>query len=139
MSDPCAELQPAVRAALKADATLLALFGGGPVKVYDGVAPPNTASPYLVLGEDSVTPELAECLDGAAVAVTVHVWDLASPPSVLGAKRIGAAVQAVLLDLTDLPSHRVVAAEPQLARYLMDADGRTAHGVLTVTVHTEPL
>ena len=80
MSDPCAELQVALRAALKADAQLQALFGPGkPVKVYD-VPPVNAATPYLVIGEDSFTPDMAECIDGAEVAVTVHVWSLTDPP-----------------------------------------------------------
>lgn len=140
MSDPCAELQAAIRAALKGDPMLKVLFGGDPkpVKVYD-VPPVNASPPYLVIGEDSVAPDLADCIDGAEVSATVHVWSLTNPPGLTEAKKIGAAVQAVLLGLGDLPSHRVVSTEPRLARYLTDADGRTAHGIVTAQVNTEPL
>ena len=110
------------------------------MRVYD-IAPVNAsdAGPYLTIGEDSAAPDLAECIDGAEVTATVHVWSLTDAPGKLQAKAIGAAVQTVLLGLGDLPSHRVVNAELQLVRYLTDADGITAHGVVTVRFNTEPL
>ena len=129
-----------MRAALKADPALVALFSPKPVRVYD-VPPVNAsdAGPYLTIGEDSAAPDLAECIDGAEVTATVHVWSVMDPPGKTEAKVIGAAVQAVLLALGDLPSHHVASTEFRLARYLMDADDRTAHGVVTVQINTEPL
>lgn len=141
MSDPRAELQGAMVAALRADETLQAMFGAGnPVRVYD-IPPVNAVTgDYFVIGEDDLASDQAEGLDGAEVHVTVHVWSLTRPPGLQRARQLAAAAQTPLLALAALPSHRIDYVQvAQPTHTLTDVDGRTAHGVLTLQVNTVPL
>ena len=128
-----------MRAALKADAGVAAAFGSNTVKVYD-VPPVNAVAPYLVIGEDTAPPVAAEGYDGSAPLCTVHVWSLTSPPGLTEAKAIGTAVLTCLAGLAGLPSFRLD-HNPDAGdvRYLIDADGRSAHGVIRVGYTASPL
>ena len=137
MSDPAGELYTAMRAALKADTALQAAVGSTTVKVYD-IPPVNTAGDYIVAGQDDVLDVKAECKSLRETEATVHIWSLTDPPGLVKCKAIGAAVQAVLLALGDLPSFSMIATEFVRSRYLIDADGKTAHGVISVNYTTEP-
>lgn len=131
MSDPSGLLQPVARAALKADAGLIALFPGGVVKVYDGVAPVNAIAPYIVLGLGAVEPLVADQFDGSIVTSTTDVWSLTDPPGFAEVKAIAPIVQACLAGLSDVAGFRIdydpAGADTQ---YLMEQDGRTTRALL---------
>ena len=141
MSDPCVELQAAIRATLKADAPLLALAKPGkPVRVYD--VPPTNAPLsggdwYITIGNDSVQPDQAECIDGAEATATIDVWAMSDPPGLLLAKQVAATVGAALARLGDTPSHHVLTVQSVLTRYSPEADG-SGHGTLIIQFFTEP-
>jgi hypothetical protein len=132
MSDPTALLQAAQRSTLKADAPLIALFNPGPVKVYD-VPPVNGKPPYIVIGEDQVAPLSGEGFDGGRVFSTIHVFSLTDPPGLTEAKQIGAAIPAALSIIAGVDGFRLdfdpTAAD---ARYKIEPDGQTTHGVIVV-------
>ena len=139
MSDPCAELRPAVKALLRMDPGVMMALGGAGTKVVD-FAPANLVKPYVILGPAAVDPEQAECVDGSGVELTIDVFSLTSPPSFAEAARISAAVASAIVssDLV-LASHRVTTIDTVSARQLVDADTVTAHAVLVFRFHTEAL
>lgn len=140
MSDPAADLQAAIRTALKADAPLIALFDQGVVPVYD-IPPVNKAGPYLVIGDDDIQADQADCIDGAEIDSNVHIWTQTDPPGKLLAKQIGATVQACLLAMTTIGAvHKLCSVWPVRSSYLTDpSDNRTVHGVVSIHFVTEPL
>ena len=139
MSDPCAQLRPALKAMLRADAGVLAAFGMSPVQVVDFPGP-NLKVPYVIIGEAGATPELAECIDGAEADVTLHVFSRMQPPAFTEAAAIAAAITAAILGAPlDLAAHAVANVEPVSARYLTDADTVTAHAVLIFRFNTEAI
>jgi hypothetical protein len=139
VSDPSAELMAAIKAALEADAALAAAMGGD-VKVYD-VGPTNARKPYLILANADVSPDEAECIEGAETDVTLDVWSLTEPPGQAQAMTIAAAAKAAMMGLAaDLPSHRLLDPIAVRVSHLIDlVDGKTAHSVVTVRFPTEPL
>ena len=96
MSDPCAQLRPALKAMLRADPGVLVAFGMSPVQVVD-FAGPNLKVPYVIIGEAGATPELAECIDGAEADATLHVFSRTQPPAFTEAAAIAAAITAAVL------------------------------------------
>lgn len=126
-------VQTAVRAKLKADATLTALI----TNVYDYV-PEAAAYPYIVIGEALETPALAHDRFGRHTVPTLHVWD-----QYQGFKRvleIGARVNALLdhqpLTITGL-AHVVTRFEFSQTLTDPDGDGDIRHLVLRYRVVTE--
>ena len=139
MSDPCAQLRPALKSMLRADPGVLVAFGMSPVRVVD-FAGANLSAPYVIIGEAGASPELAECIDGAEADVTLHVFSRTQPPAFTEAAAIAAAITAAVLSTAlDLADHAVAAVEPVSARYLTDADTVTAHAVLIFRFHTEAI
>jgi hypothetical protein len=139
MSDPTADLNAAIVGPMRADPGVRTAFAGAPVKVHDGVAPPNAVTPYVVVGPMNVVPEIGEHVHGAETEVTATVWNLADPPGLAGAQAIGAAVQRFLLGLKSLPRFTLKYALPVRLTYMMDSDGRTAKGIVAVRYTTTPL
>lgn len=135
MSDIALPVQEIVTAALKGDAPLKGMFKANLVRLYD-VPPTNAPSPYLTVGEDSITELEGEGLDLSEIEATVHVWSLTSPPGKAEAKRLGGRVKDVLLALADGPVIRTTWRVAE--RYFMDADGVTCHGVITIGMAHEP-
>lgn len=144
---PSFDLQAAIATALRGDAELRALTGATPARFYDEV-PGEAVFPYGNLGDEQENPDLADCLDGAEVFVTLHFWArnngvTAARPMV---KKLVGRAMTVLLDgfeagTLTLTSHRLVdftLGSPSL-RILRDPDGLTAHGVLSFRALTEPL
>ncbi len=139
MSDPLAPLQAAIRAALKTDPGVQAAMGAVNPKVYD-IPPTNGVPPYLVIGSDTATPVAAEGFDGAQAACTIHVWSLTDPPGLAECKAIGAAVRAALAQPLAIAGYRLD-FDPTVgdSRYLVDVDGRSAHGVIAVGWTASPV
>lgn len=148
MSDPSALLLPAMLAALRGDAGVLAAHGGAP-KVYDdGVT--DIPEPYTQIGAITPAPALAECMDATEVEVDLHVWSRTDPPGRAEAMAIVLALFAVLAPTDANGNHqppalvlagfRIVSALPVRVTHLMDLkDAQTAHSIATVSFVIDPL
>lgn len=133
MSDSSYEVQEAIVAAVKADATLTSLIAG---RIYDRV-PPAASFPYISIGEDQVLPDLAQCYDGADVVSTLHAWSRAIGYGEV--KRVAAALEKALTAATfTLTGFRLVDKFFESTRYMRDPDGLTSHAVVTFRARTEP-
>ena len=137
MDDCSEELQAWLLEALPQDAGVIAAFAPSAVRVFD--APPVGAKgDYIILGPVQVIP--VDGSDAGNAEATIDIWSLTEPPGTAKAKRIGRAVMAFCLTLTDLPSHEVKDVLPSEfgSQYVIDQDARTAHGVLKVEFVTQP-
>ncbi len=135
MSDSSAALQVAIYARLTADAGVSALIGG---RVFD-LAPQGALPdfPYVSFGSVQVLDDGAACIDGAEVFVTLDAWSRVR--GTMEAKRICAAVARALheADLDLGPEHRLIEIMHRSSTVFLDADGLTAHGVMTFRALTE--
>jgi len=140
MADSSAELLPALIAALRVDAGIVAAFAPQVVKIYDApptMAPKDMPRRYLILGLFQPLPVGAT--DAANVEVTFDIWTLDDPPSRAQAMAIGAAAMACAMTLGDLPSHGVLSALPTSIQYLIDSrDATWAHGIVKAEIVTQP-
>lgn len=129
------ELQGAIVAALKASIPLQGLIGN-PVRLHQDV-PANPTFPYVTIGTTQDIPDLAECIDGWEIFVTLHVWSRDS--GFAQSKRIGRAIDDALHNASlTLNTHRCLLIERYAARYFLDADPSTKHGVLDFRALVEP-
>lgn len=128
------ELQGAIYDALVADAGAGALVGD---RIYDGV-PSNNAFPYVSFGPSQEITDDAECIDGEEHFIQIDVW--ARDQARMGpCKDICAAVKAALHEVTlNLPSPYALAfIRVTGTRTMLDPDGITAHGIITVQAAVE--
>jgi hypothetical protein len=134
MNGPDWELQVAAVDVLKADTALKALIGD-PIRLHQDV-PPKPEYPYVTIGEGQNVPDLAECIDGAEIFLTFHVYSRAGGFG--ETKKIVAAMDAVLhdSDLT-LNDYRCVLIQSDGAHYRSDPDN-TAHAIATWRAIVEP-
>lgn len=135
---PDVELQGAIVAELKADTTLRTLIGN-PVRLHQ-VVPKEPTFPYVTIGESQNVPDLAGCINGSEIFVTLHVFSRTEPDQGYAeAKRIIAALDNVLhdADLT-LAENRCVLIERDGSRVFTDADNSTRHGVVSYRALVEP-
>lgn len=129
-------LQKAIVAALRADAGLLALTGNrkagtAEARVFDRVEP-DTALPYVNIGEIQAVDDGAECLDGIEVFVTIHVWS--GKVGAIEARRMIAAVRDALHEqaITLEEPYALLEIQHRDSRTFPDADPSITHGVLTI-------
>lgn len=140
MSEPSLELQGAIRNKLLAASAVTVLVGE---RIYDSVPRDGqgnvtAAFPYVTLGEDQVLASLADCYDGADVALTLHAWS--RKPGYPEAKKLGNAIAEALHEADlNLSENRLLFLEFEGAQYLRDPDGKTSHGVITFRASTEPV
>jgi hypothetical protein len=148
MSDPTAQLRPALRTWLKADTEVATAFGAREVKVFAAQPRPNEAMPYVVIPGMSPEDEVADCYDAAIVSVDLHVWSKTAPATYTEAETIAAAVKASLKRTEDtgdspaftLANHRVVAVEVLATEYLNEPfDPDTVHAVIRTRLSVDPL
>lgn len=136
MTDPGLALQGALVATLRGDSAVAAMVAQ---RVYDQ-APDNVAYPYIGIGEIQTIDDGAGCIEDAVeIFVTLHVWSRAvGRPE---AHRIGGAVRAALhlADLNLGADLDLVELQYRDTRVFTDADGRTAHGVLTFRALVDPV
>lgn len=125
MAEPSLALQDAIVAALRA--------GSPPdlgARVYDSV-PTGATFPYVKVGDDQVTGDHAECLEGSVeIATNIHVWSRGVGK--VEAKQIAGWIVSTLngaaLTLVD---YRLVLIEHDGSHHLGDPDGLTSHSVVT--------
>jgi hypothetical protein len=133
-SDPSLELQKAIVAVLKADASVNAIIAG---RIYDAV-PGGAKKPYVSFGPFQLLPEHGDCLDGGEAIVTLDGW--AAGPDTVQVKKLGTAI-AKALDMAPIvleQPQRCVEMSIEQTQYMRDPDGLTAHAVITVHAWTEP-
>lgn len=128
------EVQTAIYDALVADSALGALIGD---RIYDG-APSGKTFPYLSFGPSQEVTDDADCIDGEEHFIQIDAWS--REQARLGpCKDIVAAVKAVLheaaLSLTD--PYALAFIRVTSTRTMLDPDGITAHGIITVQAAVE--
>lgn len=135
MSDPSDALQVAIYDALVADAGVGALVAD---RVFDKVSVGDLPEmPYVAFGDFQALDDGGGCIDGSEVFVTLHVWS--RQRGTREAKQVVSAVRKALheADLALGSDHRLIEIMFRDSRVFFDADGLTAHGVLTFRALTE--
>lgn len=133
--DPANEILQKVVAAMKADAAVSALVGN---KVFDRPphkdGEPDVESPYITLGpHETITEELADCLDDVTVTFQVDCWSWGGGEAYSRAEvsNIASAVRAALHKVEmPMPIGREAYVLHRQSRFLRDPDG-TNHAALT--------
>lgn len=139
MNDPSAEMQKAIHAKLTTHAAMLAVFGG-PVRAFDKT-PLDPAYPYLRIGDDDVRPRGNSCVAGWDHTATVHIYSRDPIRPRMQAKEISDAIAQAIATLATAPAPTgYVIKELDLvqARTYYEADGVTAHGILSVEYLVRP-
>lgn len=123
MPSPAGPYKTAQEAALRASSALATAMGT--VRIYTEV-PADAKLPYIVLGNDQVLLENADCAMEAEVTSTVTAWSRTAPlDKGAQARAIGAAIiDALNLELT-VPGWDVDEWEVQSEQYLTDPDQST--------------
>ena len=135
MSSAVIALRKAVRAALVADAPLLALLGGA--KIYDE-APRDALTPYVTFG-DALARELSTSLyPGLEQVLVLHVW------SMQGGAREGLEIAdriAFLLDdaAMTLDTHRLINLRFSAVETIREDSGRFVRVALRLRAVTEAI
>lgn len=136
MSDPSLAMHKAIRDALAASSALETAMGGD-LNIFDSV-PAEPPYPFVRVGEDQALGADNSCFEGWEYFHTLHIF--ARPMGGLGAnpvaKRLAGPIKAALLAIegTVHGDYLIDEVEWEGGRFFMDADGVTAHGVLTVRV-----
>jgi hypothetical protein len=122
-------LQKAIRGALVGRSALVALVPAS--AILDRNARPNP-SPSIILGETQEAEGSAVKGDHVKIYHTLHVW--LEEPSLVGVRRIGWEIrQAIRAGRVALEGGFSLAGWSTTARYMRDPDGKTSHGVVTVS------
>lgn len=135
MNGPEYELQVAAVAALKASAELRALIGD---HLYQHV-PPSPVFPYVTIGEAENLPDLAECIDGSEIFMTMHVFTRQNGIDYGPNKKIVAAMNAALITDLTLADYRCIEMQRSRASYFVESDNATVHGVAVYRAMVEPV
>lgn len=128
-----AELQKAIYDALVADVAVGALIGD---RIYDG-APSGRTFPCVTFGPSDSVPEYLECLDARTETVQIDVWSREQGRMRPCKEVMDAVRDALHLADLSLTVNALVQIRVEGMRLFMDADGVTAHGVLTVQADVE--
>ncbi len=116
---PAAELQKGIKDALTA-------IG---IRAYDRV-PPNAAFPYVDIPEAQILDDGNTCDDDAFEAfATLHLWS--RDVGQVEAKRLTGEIREVLKVPFTVAGFEITNAQFQSANHFTDADGLSAHSVLT--------
>ena len=141
-ADPAHALQLAIRAALIADAGVIAAFGGSTPRVHDMVPVDSSGKitgkfPYITLGDgDQVIGQTNSCADLSEVFMQLNAWSRETDGAEV--RTIAAAIRKVL-DATLQPAgHTVITHRFMDAVYRREADGLTRRAILTFRYDTQP-
>ena len=123
------DLQSAIFSLLSGDSTLDSLVGNN--KIFDTVAPQDTAYPYVLIGTEIATDIGTKSLDGKLYNVDIDVWS-----QYRGQKEIKEIMERVY-NLTNNVTISVSDADSVMsyvnsATTLVEADGITRHGIINV-------
>ncbi len=141
-ADPAHALQLAIRAALMADAGVIAAFGGDEPRVYDMVPVDPSgritgAFPYITLGDgDQVIGDANSCADLSEVYMQLNVWSRETDGAEV--RTIAAAVRKVLDADIKPVGHTVITHRFMDGLYRREPDGLTRRAIQTFRFHTQP-
>lgn len=113
------------------DALVAAGVSGG--RVYDDI-PKKPAFPYVQIGVSQAVQNDVQCREGGDEFIDLHVWS--RQRGQMEAKQVMDAVHTALHDQPLTVTGRdVTLVRIDRTRMLMDPDGITRHGVVTVRIH----
>lgn len=147
MADLAGALQRAVFSALRDSDTMLAAFGSERPRVFDSIPQPEpneteaayrkrVRMPYVTIGDDQIIDDSTTCEKAWEVFVTVHVWSRAVGR--IEAKSIGSAIEETLDTTLTIDGFVVKEHELRDARYPIDPDGVTTHGIIVLRYLIDP-
>jgi hypothetical protein len=133
MSSISFSLQQAIFAALSISSDLQALIGN---RLFDYV-PPDSAFPYVVLGDGSESDWSTATEDGTEHAIQIDVWS--REPGHKEAKQIADAVRAILNNATlTVTGATLVDIRHLDTGFSRESDGQTFRARLAFRAVTEP-
>lgn len=138
--DPALALLRAMEAALRASPAVASAMGGA-ARVYCMSAPHDAPFPHIVIGEDQVIGEDTECLASSEVYSTLHIWSRVEDDvsaSRAEALTIAGAIRSMMRTYLTLEGFQNTVQGFEDARHLVDADGLTAHSVVTFRFLLDP-
>lgn len=99
---------------------------------------PDSAFPYCVIGADSMTPDDADDIRGASIAVTLHFWSRAAGYKEVKAL-MGAAYDILHRGAISATGYKTVDCLWEFSDVSTGPDGKTRHGVqrYRITLHKE--
>lgn len=123
------DLQSALYSLLSGDSTLDSLLGDN--KIFDSVAPQDTAYPYVLIGLETTTDVGTKTVDGNLYNVDIDVWS-----QYRGQKEIKEIMERIY-NLTNNVTISVSGADSVMsyvnsATTLVEADGITRHGIINI-------
>jgi len=123
------DLQSALYSLLSGDSTLDTLLGDN--KIFDSVAPQDTAYPYVLIGLETTTDIGTKTIDGNLYNVDIDVWS-----QYRGQKEIKEIMERIY-NLTNNVTISVSGADSVMsyvnsATTLVEADGITRHGIINI-------
>jgi hypothetical protein len=123
------DLQSALYSLLSGDSTLDSLLGDN--KIFDSVAPQDTAYPYVLIGLETTTDIGTKTVDGNLYNVDIDVWS-----QYRGQKEIKEIMERIY-NLTNNVTISVSGADSVMsyvnsATTLVEADGITRHGIVNI-------
>lgn len=135
MASASSELQVAIYNALLGDAEVASFVGG---RVYDGV-PSNSKFPYISFGPSDTLNDHLDGIDASTETIQLDVWSR-EHGRLRPCKDLCDAVRGAL-DLAELELvvNAAIVVRVQGVRVFIDADGITAHGVITVEADLETI
>lgn len=106
-----------------------------PVPVHDDV-PPDSAFPYVVLGDDVATDWSTVAGDGEEIDATIHVWSRYAGR--MECKELLAKVKDALHERRlDVAGQQLVSLRFAFETTFLEPDGQTRHGIIRFTARLE--
>tara|TARA_R100001015_G_C4619420_1_gene176137 strand:+ start:1131 stop:1541 length:411 start_codon:yes stop_codon:yes gene_type:complete len=123
------DLQSAVYTLLSGDSSLDTLIGDG--RIYDSVAPQDSAYPYVVIGMETISDAGTNTLDGNIYNLNIEVWS-----QYRGQKQIKEVMERIY-NLVNNVSISVSGADSVMSYVnttttMVEVDGITRHGIVNV-------
>ena len=123
------DLQSAVYSLLSGDSSLDTLIGDG--RIYDSVAPQDSAYPYVVIGMETVSDAGTNTLDGNIYNLNIEVWS-----QYRGQKQIKEVMERIY-NLVNNVSISVSGADSVMSYVnntttMVEVDCITRHGIVNV-------
>lgn len=135
MASAAAELQKAIFTALRDDAALAALLGGG--KIFDH-APASVGFPYITFGRTSVYDWSTATEVGGEHLFTLHVWSKARGKQ--EALDVMGRAEALLHDKPlQMPGYALVNLRLEFSEVRFDDDQSVYHGLLRFRAMVESI
>jgi hypothetical protein len=133
VKEPSAAISEAVYQKLINAAGVTAFVGSSPARIWDKI-PDAPTYPYIRVGDDQAVGDSNSCWDGWEFFATIHIFSRHPQYPRLEAKDIASQVGIALGNNASLiapAGFHVSEVELEQSRVYFEADGVTAHGVMT--------